>query len=244
MLDAQYFLSLTSELESLRNRVRSFIKGAHWLTDGEWKESVLRSLLRRNLPKTVQVGRGFVITENGASTQIDILIHDSTKPVLFQDGDLAFVTPDAVLGIIEVKTSVTHSTFRESMEILCNNSRLLQAKQPARRFYGLFSFDDRTGGEADKILNTIKESVRGEGARIVHCICLGDSKFIRYWNTDPEGERVINVWRAYRLERMAPGYFIHNAIEQICPQSVALNEALWYPREGKEDHKIAEIGLR
>lgn len=241
MFDVEYFRSLTSELGSLKNRVRNFIEESHWLTDGEWKESVLRSCLKRNLPKSVQVGRGFVITEDGTSTQIDILIHDSTKPVLFQDGDLVFVTPDAVLGIIEVKTSVDNSTFAESMGKLCDNIELVGYSN--RKLYGLFAYEDQTGG-VDRTLGAIKDSVRGEGNRIVHCICLGDSKFIRYWNIDPEKNRIADRWHAYELKGMAPGYFIHNVVEQICPQSVAQNQSLWYPREGKESHKIGEIGWR
>ena len=57
MFDSDYFISLSNELSSLKNRVRNFIQGEHWLTDGEWKESVLRSFLRRNLPKSVEIGR-------------------------------------------------------------------------------------------------------------------------------------------------------------------------------------------
>ena len=70
-----YFESLTIELESLKNRVRNFIHGAHWLTDGEWKESVLRSVIGRNLPDTVKIGRGFILTEQGLSSQCDILLY-------------------------------------------------------------------------------------------------------------------------------------------------------------------------
>src|ERR1700746_1972099 len=101
-----YFESLSLELKGLKNRVRNFIEDKHWQTDGEWKESVLRSFLRRNLPSNVKVGRGFVITERGASKQLDIFIYDAASPVLFADADLVFVTPDAVIGVIEVKTSV------------------------------------------------------------------------------------------------------------------------------------------
>jgi hypothetical protein len=96
----QYFLSLTQELRGLQNRVRNFIDDAHWQTDGEWKESVLRYFLRRNLPRNVEIGRGFVVSPKGCSSQIDVLIYDSTKPILFRDGDLVFITPDAVCGAV------------------------------------------------------------------------------------------------------------------------------------------------
>jgi len=56
MLTSNYFESLATELDALKNRVRNFIQDRHWQTDGEWKESVLRAFLRRNLPKSVQIG--------------------------------------------------------------------------------------------------------------------------------------------------------------------------------------------
>jgi hypothetical protein len=63
----RYSQSLLGELEALKDRVRQFIHDHHWLTDGEWKEGVLRNFPRRNLPNTVEVGRGFVVTDAGVS---------------------------------------------------------------------------------------------------------------------------------------------------------------------------------
>jgi hypothetical protein len=96
--------SLSEELYSLKDRIRNLVY--HWPTDGEWKESALRSILRRHLPDSVCIGRGFIVTPNQGSTQIDILLIDGNRPTLFRDGDLFIVTPDVVLGAIEVKTSL------------------------------------------------------------------------------------------------------------------------------------------
>ena len=244
MLTSNYFESLAAELDALKNRVRNFIQDRHWQTDGEWKESVLRAFLRRNLPQSVKIGRGFVITERDISRQIDILIYDRTKPLLFQDGDLVFAPPDAVLGVIEVKTALNSTTFKQSIEDLSAKSELLESWYPASRVFGLFSYEDRTRNIRDT-LETIKEVVDGKFSRVVHLVCLGHSKFIRYWNLDPiHQNRLIDRWHAYRLERKASGYFIHNVIEAICPHSVAQHQELWYPREGKESHKVGEIFLR
>jgi hypothetical protein len=106
-----YLRSLTDETEALKNRVRYLIEDRHWQTDGEWKESVIRQILRRYLPNSVTVCRGFVVTATRSSRQLDILICDSSKPVLFRDGDLVFVAPDAVLGVIEVKSKLTVTQF-------------------------------------------------------------------------------------------------------------------------------------
>jgi hypothetical protein len=81
-----YHRSVSDELYSVKNRIRNLVR--HWGTDGEAKEVALRSVLRRHLPESVIVGRGFVVTPEASSTQIDILVVDASKPTLFKDGDL------------------------------------------------------------------------------------------------------------------------------------------------------------
>ena len=110
----KYHLSVTEELYSLKDRIRNLV--THWATDGESKEVALRSVLRRHLPESVIVGRGFVVGPDSSSTQIDILIVDASKPTLFKDGDLLIVTPDAVVGVIEVKTKLrSEAEFKEAI---------------------------------------------------------------------------------------------------------------------------------
>jgi hypothetical protein len=101
-----YFKDLTNEIESLKDRVRHYIDDAHWLSDGEWKESVLRTILRRHLPNDIGVGRGSIVDVGETSTQIDVLLYDRAKPILFQDGDFVIVTADTVKGVVEVKTKL------------------------------------------------------------------------------------------------------------------------------------------
>src|SRR5947208_2238829 len=81
---ADHYRSLAGELRSLKNRVRNYIEDSHWQTDGEWKESVLRSVLSRNMPDTTKIGRGFVVNQYYSSTQIDILIYRHDSPVFFR----------------------------------------------------------------------------------------------------------------------------------------------------------------
>jgi len=108
----QYYKSLSEELCALKNRVRNYINDTHWLTDGEWKETVIRTILRRNLPNYVGVSRGFIITPYDTSRQIDVLVYDQRKPIPFREGDLAFVTPDTALLVAEVKTKITIKNFK------------------------------------------------------------------------------------------------------------------------------------
>jgi hypothetical protein len=99
---ASYHRSVGDELFATKDRIRNLVR--HWPTDGEHTEAALRSVLRRILPPSLVIGRGFVVGPDAASTQADILIVDGAKPTLFRDGDLLIVTPDAVRAVIEVKT--------------------------------------------------------------------------------------------------------------------------------------------
>jgi hypothetical protein len=241
----EYFKSLTLELKALKNRVRQFIENRHWLTDGEWKEGVLRNILRRNLPDSVGVGRGFIITDTGSSGQIDILIYDKSKPVLFRDGDLVFITPDAVEGVIEVKSSIDTSIFREACERLIKISELILRHSPRNRtynkFFSIFSYESRVRKDS-KYLDILSE-LSDKPNRLVHFCCLSSSKFIRFWFNNPQtpGQKTkYEYWHSYKLKDMAYGYFLHNVVEAICPQSVKKNESLWYPINGKEFDKTGE----
>ena len=75
--------------------------------------------------------------------QLDILIYARSAPVLFRDGDLVFVTPDAVRGIIEVKSSVTVSTFRAAVKKLANAIELVRLHPNSSAFSALFSYENR-----------------------------------------------------------------------------------------------------
>jgi len=228
----------------MKNRIRNFIGDVHWQTDGEWKESILRSVLRRYLPQTTGIGKGFIITKEAPSTQIDVLIYDMTKPVLFKDGDFILITPDAVVGVIEVKTRIRRDKLNEVLHKI-NQIAKLQRRQPtiARPFFGLFAYEDE-GFDCNFFLERIRAEFRGFGATPIHILSFGGSYFIRFWECDPNDlRRPLHKWRAYSLEDKAPAYFLHNAIEFACQQSVQENNELWFPPEGKEVHLIGEIDM-
>ena len=243
MNTTQYFLSLSQELRGLKNRVRNFIDDAHWQTDGEWKESVLRYFLRRNLPRTVEVGRGFVVSPRGHSNQIDVLIYDSAKPVLFRDGDLVFVTPDAVCGVIEVKSNLNNTSFAETVEKLTKNISFISYHGRADKIFAIFSFESSVTTEA--ALNVLCNATSRGSRDVIDLVCLGDSHLIRWWYTGTEPRnRVTQKWHSYRLQQTAPGYFLHNVVEFVNHESVEKNADLWFPRDGKEHYKDGEKSLR
>ena len=237
-----YYKSLTEELESLKNRVRNFIANAHWLTDGEWKESVLRTMLARRLPDSVKVGRGFIISDGRTSTQCDVLLYKSTAPVLFREGELVFLTPDAVLGVIEVKSKTNRRLLQSVLDQFDGIGQVL-GEHRKHAFLGLFSYESDIGND-QQILNSLQQHCT-RATSIVDFMCLGCSSFVKWWKNNPEGrDENYEHWHSYRLDNMAAGYFLANVVDFVCPDSVSHNSRLWFPEEGKEIRRTGTIAFR
>jgi hypothetical protein len=238
-----YLHTLTREFEAVKDRVRLLIGNAHWPSEGGWKESVLRSVLRRHLPPNLQVGTGFVLSPEGLSRQVDVLLFDDRGPILFRDGDFVIVTPDVVAGIIEVKTRVTNGDVKEFLAKLNSSADLLrtQSRHPAP-FIGLFSYEEEKI-DVKYLLETLREVNGRLGNYEINCLSLGPRLFVRFWRFPPiEPKRHYNKWHAYDLVNIAPGYFIHNVLDHLFPESVLRNQEVWYPVDGKESKLIAELG--
>jgi hypothetical protein len=236
-----YYKSLTEEFESLKNRVRNFIDKAHWLTDGEWKESVLRAILARRLPDTVKVGRGFIISERDTSTQCDVLLYKASAPILFRDGELVFLTPDAVLAVLEVKSRINRNILEAALEKFAGIGEVLGAHR-AHVVFGLFSYENDVRDDR-VLLKIIQDNCTHENS-VVDLLCLGCSTFVKWWKLNPyDSCEHYERWHSYHLENLAAGYFLTNLIGFVCPESVERNSYLWFPKEGKEIQKSGDIQL-
>ena len=232
--------SLAAEITAVKDRVQNLIGGNHWPTVGSWKETVLRSILRRHLPPSLQIGSGFVISEEGQSSQIDVLIYDDSGPILFRDGDLVIVTPDVVRAAIEVKTRIKAPDLKEVVKKVDATARLLrcQPKHPFP-FFGIYSYEEAPL-DSDLLLNTLQEINGGVGNYEIHCISIGTRQFVRFWEFPPEGPaQFYSQWHCYDLDGIAQAYFVHNVIDHLFPQSVVMNNQMWYPVDGKESHLVA-----
>lgn len=236
----RYFESLSLELAALKDRVRVFIKDAHWLSDGEWKESVLRSVIARSLPSDIKIGRGFILTPSGISTQIDILLYASAAPVLFRDGDLVIIQPSAVKGVIEVKTKLNQQSLKKAVNTIKKIGELLPKENNA--LLAIFSYDIVNNIDSTRVLRLLRDETKNI-KQIVHLLCLGDSRFIRYWEKPPELTKNSThaKWHSYHLDKMAYGYFIHNVLLSLSPEYIDKHQSLWFPEKSKEIHKDDEI---
>jgi len=246
-----HFRSITQELEALRDRVRNFsVATPHWPTDGEWKESVLRAVLKGYLPSHIEPLRGFVVTPNRGSGQIDLLLYDNRKPVLFRNGDLVFVTPDAVLGIVEVKSKIHNRTgLREALGSLADDAELIRTTRRGGGdvFVGLFSYQTNLGAShSEEVLKDLQQTANGRRERIISYACLGCSHFSMFWEQPPNGHTTTdyNTWHSYSLPDLAAGYFINNLVATVSADSVENNLNVWFPAISKELHKLGSEAFK
>lgn len=234
-----YFRDLTHESQALKNRVRNLMTTPHWLSDGEWKESVIRSMIRRIIGQDIAVGRGFVVSDHMASSQIDVLLYDASHPVLHRDGDFVFIMPAACRGIIEVKTRLGATPLAEAIERLAENAmRIRHAGGMKLDFVGLFAFDaNGRPDEGRRALSALARVAGGERERVVDHVVLGPSTFLRFWDRDEDYEPGQH-WSLYELDRMSPGYFLHNLVLRLSATPAEGHES-WFPRDGKMAHRFA-----
>lgn len=242
-----HFESLTRELEALRDRVRNFsIMDPHWPTDGEWKESVLRSVLRSYLPAHVEPLRGFAVTQDRGSHQIDVLLYDNRKPVLFRNGDLIFVTPDAILGVVEVKSNIgDRSDLRAALQSLADNAQMIRSYKASREglFAGLFSYTTDMGPlRHESVREELDACANGARGRVITHVSLGCSHFAMFWDTEPGGQDLdrYDSWHSYDLPDQAAGYFINNLIAAVSSESVESNSGVWFPAQSKELRRLGQ----
>ena len=240
----EYHESLTDELHALKNRIRNLTE--HWGTDGEYKEAALRAVLQRHLATTLIVGRGFIVTEHGSSTQIDILIVDGNTPTLFRDGDLMLVTPDCVRAVIEVKTEIATSGDATTCAIkLAEIGKLCRDSQAPVPWLGLFSYECPLQNSS-LLLNALATAY-DQSLVPINAFAYGKNRFIRFWKAgerehgDAADTAVAARWRSYKLPRLASAYFVGNTVDALSTLNRNTNAYAWYPlKDGKRVHMEAE----
>ncbi|MGE3108395.1 MAG: DUF6602 domain-containing protein [Phycisphaerales bacterium] len=239
----KFHASMAAELEAVKDRIRSLVR--HWPTDGGYKEAALRAILRRHLPQSVFVGGGFIVGENSASTQVDILVVDGGKPTLFKDGDLVIVTPDAVRAVIEVKTKLTNALLTESLSKLAKVARMCQRTgEPHRVWTGLYEYE---GGVTDhaRVLKALRDA-HGAKHAFVDGVSLGGDDFFLHWKSEvmqhgPQG--ATDFWRSYKIDGLAPAYFLGNLVFACAGRHDHPGSFAWFPLPGtgKEQHRRMQI---
>lgn len=232
-----YTRSISSELISIKERVRYFIDGSHWGEDGRYKEIILMKLLQERLPKNVLLGTGFVMGRNNQlSSQIDIIIYEDNIPPLFQYDDFVIVNRHSVLGIIEVKSNIDSAVFKDAVKKGHKNGELIDRAV----FNGIFGFESKYKFDDDSVPKAIRETLSESFGRINH-ISLGKNYFIKYFD-----EQSNKRYSTYKIKELSFGYFVSNLIHDILKnrnENEAIEEMenyLFSIENGKEAYRFTD----
>lgn len=153
-------------------------KGAdHPAEDGRYVESILKETLKKFLPSKVEVLNGFILRagvkssfsgkgrkndKDIHSSQLDLIIYDSTNyPVYQRFGDTAVVIPEGVIGIISVKKTLRRKEIMHEIKMLKEAGSLCGFKGRKGPFLALVGMDDDIGKKPETCFSTILQSVEG-----------------------------------------------------------------------------------
>jgi len=231
--------STTKELDAIKNRVRNLIGDSNWSEEGRYKEAILKNVIKRFLPKKFIVGTGFIVkTKNNnryeCSKQIDILIFDSSYPVLFSEGDFHIITPNSVKSIIEVKTNLENQDIQNTIKKMNSIEEFVGVNK--RIFNGIFSFEGYSNSKHDlknKIKDKIETNFKIVKPSFVNHICLNPNIFMKRWNSR---------FSVYKLDNLSFSYFISNLIYYVTDKPIENESRAWFPTN-KEYEKLFDINL-
>jgi len=261
----EYYSSLGSELQSIKNRVRNLIGSGGWSEEGRYKEVILMNMLSRFLPKNYSMGTGYVLSIDekevtGRTKQIDIIIYDNAFPVFFKERDFVILPPDSVRGIIEVK-SMIHKwkenledeakwDFKKALRNMNDNANIIDSNlklhSPAvsHFFNGVFSYELDPKLTPDDVLDMV-ESIYDEikeNGKDRH-----GSKYPRGFpgyicvNKDIFIYGYNHEFRCCKAEDLATFWFISLLLKSLDYQKT--DEAFWKVWEDIVSHEICSFPL-
>lgn len=133
----EYYGSLAKEIRVKSDKISLLV--SHDQTAGNYRELILRELLKKFVPSKFSVASGFI---EDVPKQMDIIIYDSHNYYpTFKEGDLVVVRREAVRAIIEVKTELNSTTLNESLESFFDILRAGIYKPEIPLFKGIFAFN-------------------------------------------------------------------------------------------------------
>jgi hypothetical protein len=235
----KFHKSTTKELLAIKDRVRNLIN--HWGLDGRHQEAVIQTMIQRFLPEKFRIGSGFVVRQtlergnHEPSNQIDLIIYDTSFPILFKENDFVILTADAVLGIIEVKANATNQGLQKIVEKSNENGKFIfEARYDKSKpfFNGIFSYESTVNNDVT-IAKAIKTSWEKLGANeykqnfAVNHISLNQDLFYKFWQN--EWLKKSEAHYLYEIKELSFSFFISNLMDWISENSVIENSNLWFP---------------
>lgn len=235
----EFHKSTTKELLAIKDRVRNLVN--HWGEDGRHQEAVIKTMIQRFLPEKYKIGSGFVVRQtrergnHEPSKQIDLIIYDTSFPVLFKDNDFVILTPDSVLGIIEVKANATNQGLQAIVKKANENGKFIfdaRIDKSKPLFNGIFSYES-TVNNVDTIASQIKtpwDELEDNANRIkysVNHVSLNQNWFYKIWEQELRDGNLPHY--LYEIRELSFSFFISNLMDWISGTSVIENSNLWFP---------------
>lgn len=235
----EFHKSTTDELDIIKDRVRNLIGHSNWAEEGRYKESILRNVIKRFIPKSLIIGTGFIVKSSNkeyeCSKQIDIIIFDSSHPILFNEGDFYIVTPNSVKAIIEVKTNIENQDLTKTIKNINEVGQFLSTNGSQRSiFNGIFSFEGYNNSRS--LEEQIKQKIKDGDYHKYHVnhISLNKDIFIKYWPS--------KIFSVYKIKNLSFSFFISNLMYHIVDTPINNENELWFPID-KEKEKLFDISL-
>lgn len=112
---------------------------------GMYREAVCREFLKSFTPTYLDINQGFIITsDNRVSTQCDILIYDRENTPMIQSGEKQRFFPiETVVGIGEVKSTLSKKDFKTVINKLARNKALRDFSKPTNAIRIERNIDDK-----------------------------------------------------------------------------------------------------
>lgn len=229
----KYFHSIRAELDAVKNRIRSLIK--HWPTDGTHKEAALRSVLRRHLPASLELARGFVVGVEGVSSEIDLMVINKDCPTLFRDAGVVIVSPHYVRAIIEVKTELAGDKKIEDAIYKLSKNKTVCMSDPSgyRTWAGLFVYEGAFE-KFEAILGLLCDDW-GKSKIPIDGISFGPELLIHNIEGKKHGfSKQGSMWSAWRTPQLAVSYFIASMLDdlELIPYA---DKRLWFPSQSDNE---------
>ena len=154
---------------------------AHTGEDGRYVEALIRTYLKKYLPRSLDVSTGFILRpavktgKNGRerrgdsdqhSTQLDIIIHDTDHyPVFQRFNDDVILPPEGVVAVLSVKKHLRSGDVKAECSALLKASRLcrcinVEGEKVRGPFLAIISMGYEPPGEALRIANTLWEEIK------------------------------------------------------------------------------------
>lgn len=196
-------------------------------------------MIQRFLPEKFKIASGFIVRQtrfrgdHEPSKQIDLIIYDTSYPVLFKDNDFVILTADAILGIIEVKANVTNQGLSSIVKKANENGKFIfeaRVDKSKKIFNGIFSYESKLSNVAtiaSQIKSPYEELGDNKSSYCVNHISFNENWFYKFWNQEDKLGNLPHY--LYEINELSFSFFISNLMDWISGNSVIENSNLWFP---------------